>query len=111
MFDPDKAHSESPFERFYREQREKLDSEEQSKKFHEYHEESAKRSRDEYQAKNNKDAWAKIRDAGGVPRKRSQCVTLWTIVRVSTRRRRVFKINVMIIGKMSKLVGLLIVTL
>ena len=73
MFDPDKAHSESPFERFYREQREKLDSEEQSKKFHEYHEESAKRSRDEYQAKNNKDAWAKIRDAGGVPRKRSQC--------------------------------------
>jgi len=62
------AHSESPFERFYREQREKLDSEEQSKKFHEYHEESAKRSRDEYQAKNNQDAWAKIRDAGGVPR-------------------------------------------
>ena len=72
LFDLDKAHSESPFERFYREQREKLDSEEQSKKFHEYHEESAKRSRDEYQAKNNQDAWAKIRDAGGVPRKRSQ---------------------------------------
>ena len=39
----------------------------------EYHEESAKRSRDEYQAKNNQDAWQKIRDAGGVPRKRSQC--------------------------------------
>ena len=31
-------------------------------------------------------------------------------VRVSTRRRRVFKINVMVIGKMWKLVGLLILT-
>ena len=36
---------------------------------------------------------------------------IYDICRVSTRRRRVFKINVMIIGKMSKLVGLLIVTL
>ena len=33
-----------------------------------------------------------------------------TLARVSTRRRRVFKINVMVIGKMWKLVGLLILT-
>ena len=42
-----KTHSESPFERFYREQREKLENEEQSEKFHKHYEENAK-SGDKY---------------------------------------------------------------
>ena len=67
-----KTHSESPFERFYREQREKLENEEQSEKFHKHYEENAK-SGDKYKKfSTEKDEWAKMREAGGTPRNRSQ---------------------------------------
>merc|ERR1711962_1318469 len=57
------AQSESPFERFYREQREKLESEEHAKKFHEHHEQSSTGEK-----ATDKEAWAKIRESGGTPR-------------------------------------------